>query len=69
MRIELAPEQYATLCAKAKKERPDKIKFLRETPGTGSQILQSRSGEVPRNFGRSAFVGFNKSAPAVPQTD
>ena len=24
--------------------------------------------EIPRNFGKNAFVGFSKSAPALPQT-
>ena len=83
MRIELTWERYATLCVKARKggltkrvpiarilvrgeisgyenstvKRPERVRrFCKAVPGN------------PRNFGKNAFVGFNKSTPAVPQT-
>ena len=83
MRIELTRERYATLCAKAKKsgltkQTPIARLLARGEIGGHENSAAKRPERVRRfckavlerfrNFSRNAFVGFNKSAPAVPQT-
>ena len=83
MRIELTRERYATLCAKAKKRCLTKRALIAQLLERGEiSGYENSAAKRPervrrfckavlerfRNFSRNAFVGFNKSAPAVPQT-